>query len=478
MVSPFLAALEAVDAGQVALIDDARTWTYGDLRHAASRAACTLHHRYGHARYATVLMRPGAEAVALTVAAMYAGWTPVPVDPQLPPAALEYIEAKCGAACRLDPADFAALADEGAGTLAAQPSTQPALILFTSGTTGYPKGVIVSHDNLAHACRAISEYLDYARWRSAAVVLPLHYSYGLISQVFCQLSVGGRVAIFATMRNPIAVGKRITAMSLETFCGVPSTFLALATVHAMAPIVMPTVRVICSAGAAMDASRVSAIREMFPAATLFDNYGMTEAAPRIAYIRDDDPRFGTGTCGRPMSGVEVRVVDPETHRPLPDGTAGVLVVRGPNVTSGYLNDPEQTAAAFTDDGFLLSGDMATLRDGYIYIHGRADDMFNVGGEKTAPVEIERALLHHPAVDQVVVRGIADPQRGAIPVAFLTLRTAATKRDLMETARAHLSPARVPARYFEVSSFPTTSNGKVQRRLLTMDDRSRIRREIE
>lgn len=478
MLRSFTDALDEWDDRLPALQDDDLAWTYGELRAQARTLGINLATRYGTGKFVVVLMRPGVRAVGALLGVMYGGSTPIPIDPELPPAAREYIVAKSGAVCEVDPSNPALWEDAGVAERALPDSTRPALVLFTSGTTGYPKGVIVSQENLAHACSAISEYLDYQRWRSAAVVLPLHYSYGLISQVLCQLAVGGRVVIFPTMRNPIKVARRVTELGLETFCGVPSTYQALAAIHAMSPIEMPTVRVICSAGAALDSARVGVMRQMFPSATLFNNYGMTEAAPRIAYVRDDDPRFLEPTCGRPMRGVEVRVIDPGTGQPLPDGQSGMLVVRGPNITAGYLNDPELTAAAFTTDGFLISGDMASLRDGYIYIEGRYDDVFNVGGEKVAPLEVERALAQHPAVEQVVVRGVPDAQRGAVPVAFLLLRSPVSRKDLVAVARELLTPARVPARFLEVRSFPMTANGKVQRRLLAADDPERVVREID
>ncbi len=477
-MNPLLEQVERADAAHVALQDDDQILTYGQLRARARAIGGALHNRHGRDRFVVVLMRPSVDAVSALLGVMYGGSTPIPVDPDLPAAALQFIAAKSGAACQVDPAD-AALWDGAPGTDAAGTSSeQPAMVLFTSGTTGNPKGVIVSQANLAHSCSAISEYLDYAQWNSAAVVLPLHYSYGLVSQVLCQLWVGGRAVIFPSMRNPIKVARRVQALGLETFCGVPSTYQALAAIHAMSPLEMRSVRVICSAGAALDSARLGVMRQMFPMAAVYNNYGMTEAAPRISFIRDDDPRFAEPTCGRPMRGVDVRVIDPETGQSLPDGETGMLVVRGPNITAGYLNDPELTASAFTPDRFLISGDVACLRDGYIYIKGRHDDVFNVGGEKVSPGEVEQALSHHPAVEQVVVRGVPDPQRGAVPVAFLRLRQPVTRKELVEAARAHVTAVRVPTRFLEVSAFPMTANGKVQRRLLTADDPERVVREIE
>jgi acyl-CoA synthetase (AMP-forming)/AMP-acid ligase II len=198
---------------------------------------------------------------------------------------------------------------------------------------------------------------------------------------------------------------------------------------------------------------------------------MTEASPRIAFIRDDDPRFAEATCGRPIDGVEVKVVDPETGHTTPEGVPGMLVVRGPNVTSGYLNDPEQTGRAFTPDGYLKSGDMAYLDRGYIFIQGRYDDVFNCGGEKIAPLEIERALNSCPGIEASAVTGMTDPQRGLVPVAFVKTSDMVTRQQVVHHLSQHLSKSKIPLRFYRVSAFPMTPNGKLQRnRLAISDDR--------
>jgi acyl-CoA synthetase (AMP-forming)/AMP-acid ligase II len=336
---------------------------------------------------------------------------------------------------------------------------------------------MMSDGNLIHACRTISAYLEYDTHRSAAVALPLFYSYALISQVLCQLSIGGRVRLFSELRNPLKFAAAVDGERLATFCGVPTTYHALCTFHALRPLSMPGVRVLCSAGAAMDESLLATIRVIFPNARFFNNYGMTEASPRIAFIRDDDARFAEPTCGRPMDGVEVRVIDPATEQDVAEREHGMLVVRGPNVTNGYLNDPEQTAQAFTADGYLKSGDMAFLDRGYIFIVGRYDDVFNAGGEKIAPLEIERALNTCPGVEAAAVAGIHDAQRGMVPVAFVKVREGVTRQVMVDHLAARLSRSKIPLRFFAVSGFPTTANGKLQRRRLSPDDPSYVMGEL-
>ncbi len=467
-----LDAIESVDGTALALVDNSDSLSYGQMRGAARQIASRVQERYGTEQYILVRATSDVWFVTSLLGILYSGNTPIPVDEQAPLSSLSYMKDKAGAVdviAPLRPGEFEALPPTF------EPNdSRPALILFTSGTTGFPKGVIISHQNLSHSCRAISSYLGYPEHPSAAVVLPLHYSYALLSQVWCQLSIGGLVRLFSNFKNPIKFSRVANEMGLETFCGVPATYNALATIHHMSPIEMPGFRVLCSAGAAMDRSKFGDIKKIFPNAVFFNNYGMTEAAPRISYIREDDPRFFEPTCGHPMDGVQVKIVDPETHVDLPDGEPGMLVVRGPNITPGYLNDEKITQESFTADGHLISGDVAYSENGYFFICGRHDDIFNVGGEKVAPLEIERALHKNSAIEAAAVSGLADEARGKIPVAFLKLKQAASRRDIMGALDGELPPVKIPQRYFEVSGFPVTSNGKIQRRKLSVDDSFVIR----
>jgi fatty-acyl-CoA synthase len=476
MNATYIDYLEAAADGALALVDDKEQFTYGALRLAARQIATVLQAQYGTGRYLMLRATSEARFVLTLLGIMYSGNTPIPVDHSSPAVTLQYMQDKSGAVTVLEPlwpADFAY------ATPTSRPeTTMPAFIMFTSGTTGFPKGVIISQANLLHSCTAISKYLDYHRYRSAAVVLPLHYSYALLSQVCCQLFVGGCVRLFANFRNPIKFSRVVNAEELATFCGVPSTYHALVLVHRLTPLCMPTVQVLCSAGAAMDRSKFRELKEIFPNAMFFNNYGMTEAAPRIAYIREDDPRFVEPTCGRPMEGVDVKIVDPNTHDELPEGQEGMLVVRGPNITAGYLHDDAITRQAFTRDGYLISGDIAYKDQGYLFIRGRHDDMFNVGGEKVAPLEIERVLNASPVVEVAAVTGLPDVARGMVPVAFLKLKQPVTKKDLLQGLHQALPQIKIPQRFFHVRDFPMTANGKLQRRKLSPDDSTYVIREID
>ena len=470
----FLDWLDRVDADRVAVIDDRTSITYGELRESARSVAGSLAGRYGTGRFLLLPAERTVRFVRLLCAVSLSGNVPVPLDPQAPESLIRQLAEPCG--------DWELLRAEdgepdGTPGIDRRDAAAPALVMFTSGTSGVPKGVVVTQANLAHSMQAIGSYLNYVEFDSAAVVLPLHYSYSLLSQVFCMFAVGGRSRLFESFRNPIRFAKEVDQLRIRTFCGVPSTYQALCTLRRMTPVVMPEVRVICSAGAAMDRRLMPEIRQIFPNAVFFDNYGMTEATPRVTFIRDDDPRFAEPTCGRPIAGLELRILGERDLAPVAEGEPGIVAVRGPSVFPGYLNDPEATAEAFTPDGFLLSADLGYLRDGYLYIVGRRDDVFNVGGEKVAPLEIERVLATHADVEYCAVNGLDDPQRGMVPVAYVKLRQPAPRKALVEFLSARLPAAKVPGRYFEVEQFPMTANGKLQRARLAPDAPGLAAREI-
>ncbi len=462
--------------GTAPALSDGGPWlSYHELATLVWQAAGEFRQRYGQGRFVLLAAPNRVEFVVQLLGLMASGNTPIPFNPDAPAADVAFLKQKAQAVDVLDP--LAPAQPQGAAPGNWARADQPAMVLFTSGTSGFPKGVVITQAGLLHACRTVSDYLNYAAHPSAAVALPLHYSYGLLSQVCCLLLVGGRVRLFREFRNPLAFAKVVNDEQLETFCGVPSTYFALATLHGLSPLSMPSVRVLCSAGAAMDRARFDVVKQIFPRAMFFNNYGMTEAAPRISYLREDDPRFFEPTCGRPMAGVEVRVVDPQTHAALPEGEEGMLVVRGPNITPGYLHDEDLTRQAFTAEGFLISGDIARLDRGYIFITGRHDDIFNVGGEKVAPLEIERVLNQLPPVELSAVAGLRDEQRGMIAAAYLKLREPVSRKELQSALRGRLPPSKVPQRFFEVRAFPMTANAKLQRRRLSPGDAEFVLREI-
>lgn len=467
MVQTLISFVDAVPDDRPAIAEGEHRVTYGQLRSAARRVAERLADPGRPRRCIVVKARPAIAFVEILLGTLYSGNVVVPVDPRIPDQGLAYILRKCRADAAIDPGvDI----DEAAPASLVQAWTHCpedlAMVMFTSGTTGVPKGVMMSHANLAHSWSAITEYLGLAAHPSTICVLPLHYSYGLISQLLCMLRNGGYVRIMAGLSNPVAFVEAVAREEIETVFGVPSTFSLLARYHRLRPFSLPSVRLVCSAGAAFAMALYPAIREMFPNAVVFNNYGMTEACPRISYVSDRDPEFLEGSCGVPMRGVEIVTLDPDSLAILPNGQEGVLGVRGPNIMAGYLDDDERNRRAFQRDGFLITGDVARIERGHLFLRGRLDDLFNVGGEKVAPLEIENVLDEMPEVELSAVRGLVDGDRGEIAAAFIIASAPLTKRRLDEFLSARLAPGKVPSAYFEVSRLPMTGSGKLQRALIS------------
>ena len=460
-----LAKLAEKNAARPALCDRSGTRiSYRSLLTAVQRRANEIRRRYGVETFIIIRPEPSIESVTDMLGIMASGNTLVPVNTAIGEPELRLCQEKCGAAAlyeSLAPAEGI----ESSGAVQVTFEREPAMVLFTSGTTGTPKGVMVTQDNLTHSCETIAEYLGYRTHLSAAVFLPMHYSYALISQVFAQLFVGGCAHLFAGMRNPIKLARAVNERKIEVFSGVPSTFVALNLIHQVEPLSMPDVKIVCSAGAPFDMSLYDILREIFPNARIFNNYGATEATPRISFVSDDDPAFFSGSCGRPIRGLEAAAFDPDTRAKLPSGVTGIIGVKGANVSPGYVNDLVKTQHAFTSDKFFLTNDFGRVEDGLIFVEGRADDIFDVGGEKVAPAEIEQALMTFPEVGRAAVVGRPESSRGHVPVAFLKLVSNISKTEIQRRLRTLLPPTKIPLYYYRLSEFPETENGKLRRAAL-------------
>lgn len=461
-----LRLIEASNPTAMAVADEKTALTFDELRRLSGRIAYRIRRQHGAGHFMILHAHTTVDFVATLLGTLYSGNVPMPIAPGSPASFVRSIGERVNTRISLNP--FEAHRVDNGEELYAVDRQLPCIVLFTSGTTSVPKGVLISHDNLMHSLPTIAKYLDYRTYPSGAAVLPLYYSYGLLSHVLALLTQGGFVRLFENFRQVLNFVRDVNDLGLKTFCGVPSTFVTLAKVARLKKIEMPCVRVVCSAGAAMDLGMYQAIKALFPNGTLFNNYGLTEAAPRVAYLSEREPRFFSGSCGKPMDGVDVKLIDVETHANVPSGGSGVLAVKGPNITSGYLNDEEQTKAAFTLDGYFISRDLARIEDGFIYILGRSDDVFNVGGEKISPDEIEHCLNQIPAVEASGVTGVPDPLRGQVPAAFLILRNAVSRQSILRQLQGLLRPAAMPVWLYEVSELPTTPNGKIQRNRLRAD----------
>jgi len=353
------------------------------------------------------------------------------------------------------------LADGQAATLqrAFEPGSPEdvALILHTSGTTSRPKQVPLRQRNLMASARMIAAHYRLSQADVSFCVMPLFHIHGLVASMFAALGAGG--AVIAPRRF---TPQRFWPQAREH----GATWLSAGpTLHQMildrvgdgGP--PGTLRFVRSCSSALAPALLERAEQTYQAPML-EAYGMTEASHQMT-SNPLPPAGRVPTSVGVPTGTEVRIVD-QAGTPLPAGSAGEVVIRGPGVMSGYVSNPAATAEAFFGDWFR-TGDRGVLRDGYLYLEGRIKEMIIRGGENIAPAEIEQVLASHPAVRDAVCFGVPDAKYGELVGAAVTLRADAEPGDLIEHCRGQLAAFKVPAQIDMLEEIPRTPTGKVQRR---------------
>jgi len=338
----------------------------------------------------------------------------------------------------------------------------PALILYTSGSTGTSHGVVQTFRNIEANSRSIVEYLQLTAADRASLTLPLYYCYGR-SVLQTHFLVGGSVFLDNRMAFPRVVLEAIATEGCTGFAGVPLTFEIIRRQVNVSSISFPQLRYVTQAGGAMSSDAIGWAREAFSPAQLYVMYGQTEATARLSYLPPERAVDKAGSIGVPIPGVELMVVN-EHGRELPPGEMGELVARGDNVTLGYLDEPEETARILRD-GWLWTGDLASHdADGYVFLKGRIKDILKIGGHRVSPTEIEQAIARHPDVADVAVIGTADDLMGEVPVAFIVARSGTTPEpeELRRFCRQNLPPYQVPSTFILVDALPRNEAGKLLR----------------
>jgi len=339
-----------------------------------------------------------------------------------------------------------------------------ACLLYTSGTTGLCKGVVLSHRNLLSNCESMRQVLEVLPSDVFLTVLPLFHSFGLSTAMLLPLLSGSRVVLMRRF-HPAAVADLVEREKVTALLMVPSMFALLMRAAASNPSRLSSVRLAISGGAALPMSLADAFEQRigFP---LFQGYGLTETSPVVAANHPGVNR--RGSVGRPLPDLQVEIRG-DDDRPLPTDQVGEICVHGLNVMRGYFRNPEATAQAIDRDGWLRTGDIGYLdADGFLYVTGRKKDMIICGGEKIFPQEVEHVLLTHPAIAEVAVVGIADPLAGEQPRAFIVLNEGATfdERSLRHWCAQRLAGFKIPREFQVVSELPKNPLGKILRRELT------------
>ncbi len=334
-----------------------------------------------------------------------------------------------------------------------------AQVVFTSGSTSTPRGVLQTTRNLEASTAGIVEFLQLTRADRAMLVLPLFYVYGK-SVLLSHLKVGGSVFLDHRFMYPRLVMSAIGTERCTNFAGVPVTFESLLRRVDLSTIDHWSLRFVTQAGGAMKSDTIAWAREAFAPAELYVMYGQTEATSRLSYLPPELADTKAGSVGRGMPGVELKVVDEQGH-PVPPGVEGHLVARGEVVMQGYLEAPEETAKALRD-GWLWTGDLATSdEDGFVFLTGRAKHVLKLGGHRVAPAELERALTSRPGVREAVVVGAPDGLEGEVAIAFVISDDQRLDSGaLLKHCRSLLPAPRVPKRVVLVHDFPRSTSGKV------------------
>jgi acyl-CoA synthetase (AMP-forming)/AMP-acid ligase II len=491
------------EAGRIAVRDEDASLTYAQLHDAARAFAAAL---------AESGVEPGdrvaiwcfnsANFIVAALGAFTAGAALVPVNTRFKGAEASHILARSGARALVTVTDFlgtdyvamlrtaaAALPSLETIVVAHGPATGPSVawddfvargtpaaraeverrvavlgpddrsdLLFTSGTTGTPKGVVMTHG------RTLSVATDWVAMTSLAagdvylMVNPYFHMFGLKAGILASVAAGATM-----LPEPVFDADRVLARVAEervtVLPGPPTLYQSILDHPSRAEHDLSSLRVAVTGAADIPVALIRRVFDELPFSIVVTGYGLTEAGTATATEEGDDAEAVATTVGRPRPGFEVSIAGPD-GAPADVGEAGEVLVRGPSVMAGYLDDPAETAKVLSPDGWLRTGDLGTLDEaGRLRIVGRVKDMFIVGGFNAYPAEIENALLRHPRIRQVAVIGIPDERLGEVGMAFV-VGDGLSGDEVMEWSRREMANYKVPRVVEMVDELPLNATGKV------------------
>lgn len=336
-----------------------------------------------------------------------------------------------------------------------------AMILYTSGTTGHPKGALLTHGNITWNCINVIVDFDFASTDVALMISPMFHVASLNMGVLPTLLKGGTVVLEPKF-DPSRTLQLIEQHRVTTISGVPTTYQLLCEHPAWATADISSLNKLTCGGSAVPAR----VLEAYEARGLrFSNgYGMTETAPGATTLPASRSRDKAGSSGLPHFFTDVRIADP-LGDPSPVGTVGEIQIKGPNVIHGYWDRPEESAAAYADGGWFKSGDMGYKDpDGFVFVSDRLKDMIISGGENIYPAEVEQAIIELEAVGSVAVIGVPDEKWGEVPRAVLVLREGAqlSEDQLRAYLDGKLARYKIPKSVVFINEMPRTASGKIRK----------------
>ncbi|MBW3624599.1 MAG: AMP-binding protein [Armatimonadetes bacterium] len=478
------------------VVGDAR-YTYADLNAMANRLAHDLRGRgVKRGDRVALFLENSVEAVVGLFAALKAGAVFCMVNPTTKADKLAYILNNCRATALITHTKLSAVAEEArsdspsvevylplAGpedlnTEPNNPSAQAApehggidldlaMIVYTSGSTGFPKGVMMTHQNVHAAATSITTYLESTPDDVIMNVLPISFDYGLY-QVLMGVKAGGTVVLEKSFTFPFLILRKMKEEKVTGFPLVPTMAAILLQMKDLRPGDFPHLRYLTNTAAALPPAHIERLGELFPQAKLYSMYGLTECK-RCTYLPPEQLKIRPGSVGKAIPFTEAWIVNEQGERAQP-GEVGELVIRGAHVMKGYWENEEETnrklrPGPYPWEKVLHTGDLFRMdEEGYLYFVGRMDDILKCRGEKVSPKEIENALYALPGVKEAAVIGVPDPVLGMAIKAIVVPAegSALTEKDVMVHCKANLEDLMVP-KFVELrDALPKTDTGKIRR----------------
>ena len=341
-----------------------------------------------------------------------------------------------------------------------EPHIHPALIMCTSGTTGAPKGVILTESNVMTNVSDIAHYFEMEKSDTILISRPLYHCAVLTGEFLTALVKGTKIRFYSGTFNPAVVLKMLKDYDITAFCGTPTLLSMMARFKRKSN--ADVLKHICISGECMSMETGLSIAEAFPGAEIYHIYGLTEACPRVAYLPPSKFKENADCVGVPLCSVSLKIVSADGGRLVGKNEIGVLWVKGDNVMAGYYKNPQKTNEVLKD-GWLCTGDLALFNDeGFLKIKGRNDDLIIKAGMNIYPQEIESALKLDYRVKDVFVRGYTDDKLG-VQIELNITGDFSDVSEVKDLCRINLSAYQVPTRINLLDEIPKNGSGKIIRR---------------
>lgn len=350
---------------------------------------------------------------------------------------------------------------------------------YTSGTTGFPKGVMLTHNNIVNNGKAIGDCMKFSSKDKLCIPVPFFHCFGMVLAIMAAVTHGAAM-VPLLWYTPMKVMHAVEYEKCTAVHGVPTMFIRILEHRDFGRYDFSSLRTGIMAGSPCPVKVMRDVVDKMHMSEITITYGQTEASPACTMTTVDDPlEIRVNTVGKEMPFMETKIVDPDTGEDLPDGTPGEFVVRGYNVMKGYYKMPEATAAAIDKDGWLHTGDLA-IRDsgGYYRITGRIKDMIIRGGENIFPKEIEDFIYTHPDVVDVQIVGVPSEKYGEEAYAFVIKRpgSSVTEKDIQTYVANNMARHKVPSYVEFIDQMPMTASGKIQKFVLRDMAKAKLNRE--